>query len=667
VLRAIAAPLPLVLGLVAAILGSATAPRRGEAAAWREPPIPCASPRAVTLGRDLDGDGDADEIDIHLEVAEIQEEIYPGRFETFWVFAPEGQGMCSPARLPSPTIRVEVGDHVRIHLHNTHYLPHTIHLHGTIHSNAMDGVPDFTQPPVMPGKTFTYEFVATQPGTFWYHCHVQPDVHVLMGLAGMLIIEPNRPRNHFRHVIVGAGRIDDLARAEREQGFTSEYSLVYMDMDDRLNAIPASTPDPREIEARMHRDYDSTQRQPDIFLLNGRSFPFTLRDTPIRVRPHERVRLRILNAGARTLNLHVHGHHPRLIALDGYDVPAAVRQARDVFTLGPAQRADLELRTGNDGYFASGPGVWLVHDHTEQATTNRGINPGGDLTVLVYEGFEEPDGLPRVATSLQRFFDPDYYRGKVPVFDPSIFHTTREYYSEGWSEEHPSSSAPYPTRSAERAPRVAATSENASELEEHRALATSCPHPRTFQRIVMKEGARSAREGEVYGFEPRVIHAEPCQEVEVVLENTDSVRHALMIPNLDPMFVLEFAGPGTRRAHFVTPDRDITLPFHCHVPLHEKVGMRGELVVGSGGRPEPAPETGAKRLWQGVGTVVSADLRKSRLVVNHEEIPGFMAAMTMSYAVTRPELLQRLQPGEHIRFSIDAERRAIVDITPVPK
>ena len=114
----------------------------------------------MTLGRDLDGDGDPDEIDIHLEVDEIQEEIYPGQFETFWVFAPEGKGMCSPARLPSPTIRVEVGDHVRIHLHNTHYLPHTIHLHGTIHPNAMDGVPEFTQAPVMPGQTFTYEFVA---------------------------------------------------------------------------------------------------------------------------------------------------------------------------------------------------------------------------------------------------------------------------------------------------------------------------------------------------------------------------------------------------------------------------------------------------------------------------------------------------------------------------
>ena len=50
---------------------------------WKEPPIPCTSERAVTLGRDLDGDGDPDEIDLHLEVVEVQEEVYPGKFERF--------------------------------------------------------------------------------------------------------------------------------------------------------------------------------------------------------------------------------------------------------------------------------------------------------------------------------------------------------------------------------------------------------------------------------------------------------------------------------------------------------------------------------------------------------------------------------------------------------
>ncbi|PYS21039.1 MAG: hypothetical protein DMG11_28605, partial [Acidobacteria bacterium] len=164
-------------------------------------PIPGADENAVQLIRDLDGDGDADEIHFHLEVIEVQEEVYPGEFVTFWVFAPMGTSMTSPARLPSPTLRVEEGDVVEITLYNTHYLPHTIHLHGTSQPNNMDGVPHMTQDEVAPGKAFTYRFVAGAPGTYWYHCHVQDQVHPIMGLAGMLIIEPNRAHNHFAHLI----------------------------------------------------------------------------------------------------------------------------------------------------------------------------------------------------------------------------------------------------------------------------------------------------------------------------------------------------------------------------------------------------------------------------------------------------------------------------------
>jgi FtsP/CotA-like multicopper oxidase with cupredoxin domain len=314
----------------------------------------------------------------------------------------------------------------------------------------MDGVPDITQAAVKPGEAFTYEFIAKNPGTHFYHCHVQPDVHVLMGLVGMLIIEPNRPNNNFTHLVPGAGRIPDLAKAALEEGYDREYSLVYMDIDSRLNRIPAAYTDPREIEKRMHREYDSTQRQPNIFLLNGRSFPFTLRDTPIEVKSGERVKLRILNAGARPMKLHTHGHHPTLTHLDGYPVPDAMRLTRDVFDVGAAQRIDLELRPGSDDLYASGPGVWLMHDHTEHTVTNKGISPGGDITTIVYEGFMGDDGLPKVATSLDRFFDPEYYRGNVPVFDPAIFNTTREDYAYGWPEDEPvGGKFTYPVRETE--------------------------------------------------------------------------------------------------------------------------------------------------------------------------------------------------------------------------
>lgn len=642
-------------------------------AASAQPLPPGVAPQAISLGADLDGDGDPDEITINLEIVEIEEEVYPGKFVTFWVFAPEAEGMVSPARVPSPTIRVEEGDHITVNLRNTHYFPHTIHMHGTIHPNAMDGVPDVTQAAVRPGDKFTYEFIAKNPGTHFYHCHVQPDVHVLMGLVGMLIIEPNRPNNHFTHLVIGAGRMPDLARAAHGQ-YEREYALVYMDVDSRLNAIPEAHIDPRELEKKMHRTYDSTKRQPDIFLLNGRSFPFTLRDSLITVRENERVRLRILNAGARTISLHTHGHHPTLTHVDGYPLPDGMRYTRDVFTIGPAQRIDLLLRTTPDNHYASGPGVWLMHDHNEVAVTNQGISPGGDLTTIVYEKFIGPDGLPMVATSLDRFFDPEYYRGKVPVFDPAIFHSTAADYEHGWrtatvishahghGEEHHVHGDSAETHAQQQAPAAQHVHQRAHMIEEHRPLARSCAAPRGRRRIRIQAGTEFAAEGEVFGFAPRQIHLDRCEEVEVVLENKDAIRHAMMIPGLNPMFMLEFQGPGVQTGRFVTPDEDITLPFHCHVPTHEKMGMAGVFIVGKGGQPGAAKAVDTSNLFEGVGRVIAVDLRQRMLVVDHEEIPGFMAAMIMGYAVQPGGLLQDLKAGDRIRFTIDASRQAIVKI-----
>jgi FtsP/CotA-like multicopper oxidase with cupredoxin domain/Cu/Ag efflux protein CusF len=635
-------------------------------------PIPGAHENAVELGRDLDGDGDPDEIHIHLEVIEIQEEVYPGEFITFWVFAPLGSAMGQPARLPSPTIRVEEGDRVFVTLHNTHYLPHTIHFHGLSQDNNMDGVPDVTQHMVLPGHQFTYRFDAKVPGTYWYHCHVQDQIHVLMGLAGMIIVEPNRPDNHFAHLIPGAGRIAPMAKATAEK-YQGEYSLVYMDIDDRLNRIPAAHSDPREIERRMHRDYDVTQRRPDVFLLNGRSYPFTMRDTPILVKPDETTKLRILNVGARTLSLHTHGHHPTLTDVDGRPVPLLAQITRDTFLVGPAQRIDLALRTGSDETYANGPGVWLMHDHTQPAASNKGISPGGDHTMIVYQGFMGPDGLPIHPAGdfgHAQHFDPAYYQGKRPVFPPEIFHATAETYDKGLNKDPPAGGTfDYPVRDKPAAlPRL-----DLIDAEKHKVMAESCGHPRGLRRIVMHAGIKYAREGEVYGFSPREIHAERCEEVEVVLENDDEVRHDLMIAGLSPMFALNVVGPDRATARFVTPDQDITLPFHCHVATHEKMGMFGQLVVGKGGPPpriaevsRPQSAEAEPKAYQGVGTVIATIPRVNRLIVNHGDIKGLMAAMEMSYPVTDPRLLDGLKAGDRIEFTIDAGAATITSIRVMP-
>ncbi len=98
----------------------------------------------------------------------------------------------------------------------------------------------------------------------------------------------------------------------------------------------------------------------------------------------------------------------------------------------------------------------------------------------------------------------------------------------------------------------------------------------------MQAGTKFAREGEVFAFDKRKIRLGKCEEVEVTLENPDSIRHALKILDLNPLFNLEFRGPRKRTARFVTPDDDVTLEFRCNVPKHGDLGMAGVFIVGRG-------------------------------------------------------------------------------------
>lgn len=52
------------------------------------------------------------------------------------------------------------------------------------------------------------------------------------------------------------------------------------------------------------------------------------------------------------------------------------------------------------------------------------------------------------------------------------------------------------------------------------------------------------------------------------------------------------------------------------------------------------------------GRVLSVDVNGRRAVIDHQAIPGFMAAMTMSYPVRDRQTLERLVPGEKITADV---------------
>ena len=229
--------------------------------------------------------------------------------------APEGYG-ATPVwtyggTIPGPEIRVRAGERVRRRFVNGLPQYSAVHWHGIRIANAMDGAAGVTQDPVPPGGTFDYDFVAPDPGTYWYHAHARSWEQVARGLAGPLIVEEVEPW------------------LGQEGAATREVTLMLADW--RLQENGALH---EESFGDLH-DWSHGGRLGNTVTINSRS------DAAISVRAGERLRLRIINAAtARIMPLRLENHTATLIALDGH--PVAPRPAEEI-VLAPAQRADVVI------------------------------------------------------------------------------------------------------------------------------------------------------------------------------------------------------------------------------------------------------------------------------------------------------------------------------------
>jgi FtsP/CotA-like multicopper oxidase with cupredoxin domain len=202
--------------------------------------------------------------------------------------------------VPGPQLHAEVGDRVRVILHNELTEPTTIHFHGQLVPNAMDGVPVITQPAVMPGESFTYEFTVRNAGSHMYHSHFMAEHQVPMGLLGAFIVtDPT---------------------ATDEPAADIDYTMI-------LNDGPLG------------------------FTLNGKGFPAT---EPIVATLGQTVRIRYMNEGLQVHPMHLHGIPQLVIARDGYLLPDP--HYEDTVLVAPGQRIDVLVN-------ATELGVWALHCH----------------------------------------------------------------------------------------------------------------------------------------------------------------------------------------------------------------------------------------------------------------------------------------------------------------
>lgn len=221
------------------------------------------------------------------------------------------KAMAFNGQVPGPTIRVTEGDRVRVILHNQMSEPTSIHFHGVMVPNAMDGVPYLTQPSVKTGQSFTYEFVARPAGSHMYHSHFGAD-QVSLGLLGAFIIEP---KDKSKEPKVDAD--------------------VVMIINDGLHG----------------------------FTFNGKGFPAT---SPIVVKQGQRVRIRWMNEGQLIHPMHLHGMPMTVIARDGY--PLAQPWKADTINVAPGERWDVVVD-------ATELGAWALHCHIlSHAESKKGMH-----------------------------------------------------------------------------------------------------------------------------------------------------------------------------------------------------------------------------------------------------------------------------------------------------
>ena len=250
----------------------------------------------------------------HLIAEEVKREIAPGLVLDCWGY--NGQ-------TPGPTIEAVEGDRVRIYVTNKLPEPTTVHWHGIILPNGMDGVSGLNQKRIEPGETFKYEFTLRQHGTQMYHPHFDEMVQMGLGMMGMFVIHPRKTRRVDRDFAIMLNEWFVLPGASRANPQMMDFNL---------------------------------------FTFNSRVFPGT---DPMVVKLGDRVRIRIGNLSAMDNHpIHLHGYSFKITATDGGPIAESAQWPEVTVIVPVGSTRDIE-------FVADNPGDWAFHCHMTHHLMNQ--------------------------------------------------------------------------------------------------------------------------------------------------------------------------------------------------------------------------------------------------------------------------------------------------------
>jgi FtsP/CotA-like multicopper oxidase with cupredoxin domain len=253
----------------------------------------------------------------HLTAQPVVREFAPGLVVDCWGYN---------GTTPGPVIESVEGDRVRIYVTNELPEPTSMHWHGILLPNGMDGVAGLNQLRIEPGETFKYEFTLRQWGTHMYHPHFDEMVQMGMGLMGMFVIHPREPVSH---------RVD------------RDFAIMLSEW---------------KIDPGTSRPDTSEMTDFNVLTMNSKAFPGT---APLVVSHGDRVRIRLGNLSATDHHpIHLHGYQFKVVWTDGGPIAESAQWPETTVLVPVGSTRTIE-------FVADALGDWAFHCHMTHHVMNQ--------------------------------------------------------------------------------------------------------------------------------------------------------------------------------------------------------------------------------------------------------------------------------------------------------